>query len=190
MKIRLKSLRIAFPAFDEPKSFGEGEPAYGGKLIVPPKHDAVKQLDDTMLAVAKEKWGEKGQSVYNFLVEEGKVCFLKKTYRSKKSGDAYDGFEGNYYLSLRSADKQPTVLDRFGKEVTEARQIKSLIYSGCFVHAMVDIWAQDNQYGRRINCTPTGVMFASDGDSFGGGAAPASAEDFKDLASEEASDLV
>lgn len=51
-------------------------------------------------------------------------------------------------------------------------------YSGCYVNAIVDIWAQDNKWGRRINCTITGVQFLRDGEAFGGGAMAAAAEEF------------
>ena len=46
------------------------------------------------------------------------------------------------------------------------------------VTAKVEFWAQDNNYGRRINCTLLGVMYAGEGERFGGGSAPASADDF------------
>jgi len=41
----------------------------------------------------------------------------------------------------------------------------------------VDIWPQDNKWGQRVNCTLRGVMFANDGENFGGGT-PASADEF------------
>jgi hypothetical protein len=58
------------------------------------------------------------------------------------------------------------------------------------VHASVDVWAQDNQWGQRVNCSLGGVMFAGDGQRFGG-AAPATADTFAGLASgPTADDLV
>jgi len=52
------------------------------------------------------------------------------------------------------------------------------VYSGAYVNATIDIWAQDNGWGRRINATLTGVQFVRDGTAFGGGAAPATPEEF------------
>ena len=60
--------------------------------------------------------------------------------------------------------------------------IEQLIYDGCRVNAKIEIWAQDNKFGRRINCSLLGVMFAGEGENFGGGAAPASADDFAGMA--------
>jgi hypothetical protein len=50
-------------------------------------------------------------------------------------------------------------------------------YAGCYVNASVEVWVQDNQWGKRVNCTLRGVQFLRDGDAFGGGA-PASADEF------------
>jgi hypothetical protein len=54
-------------------------------------------------------------------------------------------------------------------------------YAGCFVNAVVELWAQDNQYGKRINASLGGVQFAADGDAFGGGGVRTEADDFDDL---------
>lgn len=188
MELRLKNVRIAFPALDEPTAMGEGDPAYQAKFIIEPGSDNVKLLDDAMRAVAKDKWKEKGDSVFEALKEDKKLCFVHSPYKNKKTGEPYAGFEGKFSLSTRNSNK-PTVFDKYGKEVKDPRDIKALIYSGCFVHAKVNVWAQDNQYGRRINASIDGAMFAKDGEAFGG-STPATADDFKDLAADEASALV
>jgi hypothetical protein len=41
---------------------------------------------------------------------------------------------------------------------------------------------QDNKWGRRINCSLRGVMLTGEGENFGGGSAPASADEFASLA--------
>ncbi len=189
MEQLIKNVRIAFPALAEKQAIGDGEPAYGAKFIIVPGTPLVKTLDDTMLAVAKDKWKEKGQDVFDFLVKEKKVCFIHDAYRNSKTGVPYLGFENMFSLGSRKADMQPTIFDKFGKAVTEKDAIKALIYSGCYVNAKIDIWAQDNSYGRRINCSLLGVMFAGEGEAFGGGA-PAKAEDFAGLAADPADEAL
>jgi hypothetical protein len=181
MQIRLKSVRIAFPALAEPEAFGDGEPAYQAKFIIEPKSEQAKLLTTTLKKVAEEQWKEKGKDVFALLAEQKKVCYVEGPYRSNKTGEAYAGFENNYYLSARNAKSQPKIIDKHGVEVSSPRDIKNLIYSGCHVHAIVDLWAQDNKWGRRINATLKGVMFAADGESFGGSSV-ATADDFADLA--------
>lgn len=184
MEVNLRNVRIAFPALDKPEAFGEGEPAYQAKFIIMPGSAEVKLIDDAIKAVAKEQWKDKASSVLELLKEDKKLCFVKSAYRNKKTGEAYAGFDGMFSLSTRSKNR-PTVFDKFKHEITDPRDIKSLIYSGAFVHAKVDIWAQDNKWGRRINGTIAGVMFAKDGDAFGGTVA-ATSKDFGDVEVDEA----
>ena len=192
--IMLKNKIIGFPAVAAPQAIGDGEPAYGGRIIVEPSDPDAKALDAAMLEVAKGKWKEDGEAVLAMLVEEKRVCFSKLPYRSKQ-GKVYDGFEGKYHLGARNAKTQPSVFDQHGEPyVVEGKlvanktksDVERLIYSGCAVNAKVEIWAQDNSFGRRINCSLLGVMFAGDGERFGGGSAPASADDFTGLATEKA----
>lgn len=182
--LMLKNVVIRFPALAEPKSMGEGEPAYGGKFPIDPKGADVAAIEAAMLEAAKAKWEKDGKSVLEMLKEDKKVCFERKPYKSKKNGEVYNGFAGMFTLGSRTAANkpQPTVFNKFGEPVTDKSAIEQLIYDGCRVNAKVEIWAQDNRYGRRVNCSLLGVMFASDGENFGGGAGPASADDFAGLA--------
>lgn len=186
--LMLKKKRIAFPAFAEPQAIGEGEPAYGGRLIIDPKDPDVALIDKAMLEAAVAKWKEDGKEVLDLLIDNKKVCFEHGPYKSSKTGKPYAGFEGMFNLGMRTAaDKaKPTVFNKYGEPVTDKTEIQQLIYSGCYVNAKVELWAQNNSFGRRINCTVLGVMFAEDGDSFGGSSAPAKADDFADMAAPKA----
>lgn len=187
----LKNVRIAFPALAEPQAIGDGEPAYGAQIVIDPKSAYPDELDALMLQVAKEKWKDDGAAVLAMLKEDGKVGFQRKEYKNKKTGKPYAGFEDKFSLTTRSnLKKQPTVFTKYGEPVTGKTEIEKLIYSGCYVNAKVDCWAQDNSFGRRINFSLLGVMFAADGESFGGGAAPASADDFSAMAQKPDADEV
>lgn len=187
----LKNVRIAFPALAEPQAIGDGEPAYGAQIVIDPKSAHPDELDALMLQVAKEKWKDDGAAVLAMLKEDGKVGFQRKEYKNKKTGKPYAGFEDKFHLTTRSnVKKQPTVFTKYGEPVTDKTKIEKLIYSGCYVNAKIDGWAQDNSFGRRINFSLLGVMFAADGESFGGGAAPASADDFSAMAQKPDADEV
>lgn len=181
-KIMLKGVVMAFPALAEPQSFGEGEPAYGAKFPIVPNSEQHKAIEAAMLAEAKEAWKDKADSVLNMLAEDGKVCFTKKIYRSKKTGEPYQGFEGKHYLSARNAKSQPTVFDAYGEAVEGKGNIERQAFSGAVVNASVEIWAQDSMWGRRINCSLRGVMLTGEGENFGGGSSPAGADEFAGLA--------
>jgi hypothetical protein len=184
--IMLKNLMLAFPALAEPQSFGEGEPAYGAKFPIQPNSAQQKLLDDAMMAEAKEAWKDKAESVLEMLKEDGKVAFTKKVYRSKKTGEPYQGFEGAHYLSTRNAKTQPSVFNEYGDALTSKGDIERQAFSGAIVNASVEVWAQDNKWGRRINCTLRGIMLTGEGSNIGGGSAPAGADEFAAMAKAKA----
>lgn len=182
-KILLKNVTMAFPALAEPQAFGEGDPAYGAKFPIVPNSEHQKQIEDAILAEAKEAWKDKAKDILGMLNEDGKVAFVKKVYKSKKTGEPYQGFEGKHYLSARNAKTQPTVFDQYGEAVTGKSDIERSAFSGAVVNASLEIWAQDNKWGRRVNCSLRGIMLTGEGENFGGGGSVASADEFADLAS-------
>ena len=194
MELIVTKLRVAFgDGLYEPQSVGDGEPAYGCTFIVEPTDAQIAKIDAAMLAAAEAKWPGKGAVILAKLVEDKKTCFGKYTY-TNKNGEPYDGFEGMYFLRVRNGKKKdgsmvkPTVKDRFNQTVSGGSP--GAPYSGCYVHASLDFWGQDNQFGRRLNCGLQGVMFAADGAGFSG-AKPATDATFANLAaSVEAEDFV
>lgn len=185
-RIMLKNVVLAFPALAEPQSFGEGEPAYGAKFPIQPNSEQQKAIEAAILAEAKEQWKDKADSVISMLAEDNKLCFTKKVYRSKKTGEPYQGFDGAHYLSTRNAKTQPTVFNQYGEEITGKGEIERQAFSGAVVNASIEVWAQDNKWGRRVNCSLRGVMLTGEGENFGGGSAPASADEFAGLAKAKA----
>jgi hypothetical protein len=185
-RIMLKNVVLAFPALAEPQSFGEGEPAYGAKFPIKPNSEQHKAIEAAILAEATEAWKDKAVSVLKMLEEDGKVAFTKKVYRSKKTGEAYQGFDGTHYLSTRNAKTQPSVYNAYGDDVVGKADIERDAFSGAVVNASIEIWAQDNKWGRRINCSLRGVMLTGEGENFGGGSSPASADEFSGFAKAKA----
>lgn len=181
-KVKLQNTRGAFLSIFEPSSVGDSEAkAYGGRFILDPKANAVdvKNIEDTIALVAKDKWGAKAEAILKKLYADGKVCFSKEEY-CNKNGDVYDGFEGMYHIGMRTPEEKeaPTIVNKKGFRVRQGEE--GAPYSGCYMNVIGDIWAQDNQYGRRINCSLSGAQFFRDGAAFGGGR-PASLDEFEDL---------
>ncbi|MEI6282946.1 MAG: ssDNA-binding protein [Alphaproteobacteria bacterium] len=181
-KLLIKNVRLAFPALFQPQAFGDGEPAYSAKFIIDPKSPEAGLVRDALTVAATEKWGAKAEAVLKSLKADKKVCFVEAPYLNK-NGDAYDGFEDKFYLSSRNSDLKPSTFSASGQPVSAE---DGVIYSGCFVDASVEIYAQDNKWGRRINCSLRGVRFANPGNSFGGGTVASASEfgpvsDFEDF---------
>lgn len=172
MKVTLENVRLAFPSLFEKDDYGK----YGAAFLYDPKHPCIALLQAAEAAVAKDKWGVKTDAILKEIKANGRDVVQDG---DKKA--TYDGYAGNLFTNSNS-DTRPGVYDR-DKTPLVAGDGKP--YAGCYVDAIVEVWAQDNQWGKRINAQLTGVRFRADGDSFSAGAAPAQADDFADLGIDE-----
>lgn len=186
MKVVLNAARGAFLHIFAPQAGTDGgEPKYNGTFIIEPGSANAKLLAKAVEQVAKEKWGEKATATLAALRKGDKVCYREEP-KANQSGDVYSGFEDMHWVS--ASDKvRPTVIDRDKSPLTQA---DGRPYSGSYVNVILDVWAQDNSYGKRVNASLKGLQFVKNGDAFSGGA-PASADEFDVVeAPEEADDLV
>lgn len=170
---KLKAVRLAFPALWEPETVnGEGKPAYSGTFLIEPTDPQVKAINAVIEAVAKDKWGAKAGDVLKALRAGDKVCLHNGDLKAQ-----YDGFAGNFFVTARNV-LRPLVVDADKTPLTEA---DGKPYSGCYVNVNIEIWAQDNKFGKRVNANLLGVQFVRDGDRFGGGGRVADVDDFDDV---------
>jgi len=174
MRFMLKDVRLAFPSLwkaSAPK--GGGEAAFSASFIIPKTHPQLAELNAAIAAVAKEKWGTKADAVLKAMKAADKVCL-----HDGDSKTDYDGFEGNFYVSAR-AKVRPGTFNAQREEVSEA---DGVLYSGCFVDVSLELWAMDNDFGKRINAQLRGVQYRRKGDAFAGGGKAASADEFDEIA--------
>lgn len=171
-EILIQNVRLAYGhGVFEKQSFEDSKPKFSAKFIIPPTHPQVAAIKAAIKAVAKEKWNTKADAILARL--EAKDTTALHDGNTQRG----DGFEGMLFVSA-SNDKRPTTYNRDRTPVTKD---DGVIYSGCYVNAKVNLWAQDNAFGQRINAELLGVQFVKDGDSFAAGAPPAEAEAFPDL---------
>lgn len=183
MKLKLKNVRLAFPQLFEAKTVnGEGKPAFSANFIIDPKDPQVEVINTVITEAAKDKWGAKADAVLKTLRASDKICLHNGDTKSQ-----YSGYEGMLFISARST-VAPLVLDADKTVITNGQVGRP--YSGCYVNVSLELYAQDNSYGKRINATLGGVQFYKDGDAFAGGRA-ASEDDFDDVSEgTSADDLV
>lgn len=180
MKIQLKNVRLSFPQLFVAKAVnGEGTPRYSATFLLPPDHPQLDQVRDAIDRVGKEKFGPKWPVVKKECERKDALVLHDGDNKSQ-----YDGFPGNIYISA-SSNTRPLVLDR---DKTPLDSSDGRPYGGCYVNAVVEVWAQDNRFGKRINASLGGVQFLRDGDSFGAGSI--SADDFDEVIEEEEAALV
>ena len=185
-KVALKNVRLSFPDLFEAVQFqGTGPHNYRASFLFDPNGQAHKDINAAIKKVAEEKWGKKAEALL-----PGIVANPQKTCLSDGNTKDYQGYEGQMVLSAsRTKDKgRPVLLNRDKTPITEA---DGTIYAGCYVNASVELWAQDNAYGKAIRATLLAVQFSKDGDAFSGGSV-GNPDDFDDLSVEgdELADLL
>jgi hypothetical protein len=173
MKVKLSNVRLAFPVLFEAKTVnGEGKPAFSASFLLDAADPQAKVINAAIEQVAKDKWGAKADAILKQMRAQDKVALHDGDLKSQ-----YEGFPGMLYVSARSSTR-PLVIDKDKSPLTEQ---DGRPYAGCYVNASVELWAQDNNYGKRVNASLRGVQFYRDGDAFAGGGA-ASEDEFDDLA--------
>lgn len=181
MRIMLTKARLAFADIFEAKAIMESKPRFSATFLISKTDRQVKEIEKYIEQIANEKWGAKASAILKQLYASGRVAFY--------DGDTkdYDGFADTMAINA-SSKARPSIADR-DKTVLVEEDGKP--YAGCYVNAIIDIWAQDNKYGKRINATLAGVQFVEHGDAFSG-SRPASLDEFEDLSAQDtdASDLI
>lgn len=181
MKVKLKNVRLSFPHLFQPQENKDGGAKFNAAFLIEKGAPVLKEIEAAMVAVAKEKWGAKWEAVYKSIKAADKLALHDGDTKAE-----YAGYEGCMFINASNAAR-PLVLDRDKSVLTEE---DGKPYSGCYVNATIEIWAQDNSYGKRINAGLGGVQFAKDGDRFGGGTT-GDESDFDELeAGADAEDLV
>ena len=157
----MKNVRISFPNLFRKAVFQGTETKYEATFLLDKEEhaDSIKKISDAIAAMLKEKKAKLGAD---------KICF--------KDGDEidYQGYAGTMTIKASNAKRPLTI----GKDKAPITEDDNIIYSGCYVNAIVTLWFQDNGFGKRINASLEAVQFAKDGQPFGDGGSKASAADF------------
>jgi len=160
MKHTFQNARIAFPNLFVAKANEQGKEQFSGAFIFEPDHPGIAALEATIDAVGKAKWGEKWTAVKKELNAGSKLLVHNGDTKASLAG-----YEGNLFFNAYNTVR-PTVVDRDRSPLVAA---DGKPYSGSYCNVILDIWAQDNSYGKRINAQLQGVQFVKDGEAFSGG---------------------
>jgi hypothetical protein len=172
LDIKLKDVRLLYAAaLFEPQRGpnGEGEPKHSATFGFAPTHPVVAQIRAEFKKLAEEKYGAKAGDVFLALKAGDKLCLHDGDAKADK-----EGYKGNLYLSASNKLK-PLVIDG---NLSPLQANSGKPYSGCYVNATVELWVQDNKWGKRINASLKGVQFLRDGVRLSGGGV-SSVEDYE-----------
>lgn len=171
--VMLRDVRLSFTRalFEAVAPQPGAKPKFNVGVIIAKGSDNEQKVRAALTEVAKAKWGAKAAEIYNGLKASDKLAL-----HDGDSKPNVQGYPGNFYINA-SSDQRPTVIDRNKSPLTAA---DGRPYSGCYANVEVQLWAQDNQFGKRINAQLMGVQFVRDGERFAGGAV-ASTDDFETI---------
>ena len=174
MRVTLKDVRVAYAQglFEARAPEGGGEPKFNAAFLFPRTHEAVKILSDAITKVATEKWAAKAGDMLKQLKAADRLPVHDGNTKPTSAG-----YEGNLFINAGNKIK-PLVVDTNPQVVLSMADGKP--YSGSYVNAIVEIWAQDNKYGKRVNAALSGVQFVRDGERLAGGSI-ATADDFEPI---------
>ena len=200
-KVTLLNVRLSFEKLYEPNRSenddGTIRETWGANFLIPkedakemqgvfkgkkmPILKAIKAAGDEAKA---KKWGD----------DPDKWPKIKDDRKFFRDGDQenWDGYAGNHYASANAQlNERPSVItnrkDGNGKWIEAEGGGKNAPYSGCYVNAVLVIWAQDNKHGKRLNAQVKAVQFFRDGEPFGGTSIDVDEEFDDDMAGTEGS---
>lgn len=160
--LKLPAVRLSFPDLFVPKAFEEGQvPKFGATFLLDPKNPrhakTISEVRAEQARMIKEGWGVAPDKLKLEYMGNGE----DKT--SLQTGEVYQGYEGMIYIVCKNGT-QPGVID---KEQQPVSADDPRVYGGAFVNASINLFLQDNKYGKAVRASVRGVQVLGYGDPFG-----------------------
>lgn len=175
--VTLLNVRLGFPFLfqrGEPQKRDDGTMTEGnfrasGIMYTTPKYKAqtntnLANLKKARLAVMAAKFGE-NQTKWPKIKPE-KLCTRDGNLEN------WDGFQDSWYCSA-SEQTQPQLFSRVRDPKNPKLWLpatRELLYAGCMVSMIVQLWVQDNKHGQRVNANLKAVQFFAHNEHFAGSA--------------------
>jgi len=186
-EVLLRNVRISFANLDRPyKDPKNKDPnavgKYGCRGLIydddPDADDNIRAMEDAIDDVIYNKWGNNPPKI-----KKDKLCL-----RDGNDEDI-DGYQGAMYVAA-SSDDQPELITKFKDDDGHWEKARvGQIYSGCYGNMLVQVWAQDNEYGKRVNARLKAVQFVKKGDAFGNSGPVDVDEAFSSIEAERGEDM-
>lgn len=172
--VKLNNVRLAFEDLYVASAFKEGQQAkFGGTFIIEADNPGLVTLKNAIQSQGKEVWGDEAEDTWESVKgQTNKCCFGSGKLKKKNEGFEAD----NFWITAKNVSR-PTVISKNKEPKLQGEA--GAPYSGCYVNAIVEIYAQKGEYAG-MRASLQGVQFASDGDAFAGGSV-ADTDDFDDL---------
>jgi len=140
--------------------------------------DQIKAVRAIIARIAGEQWkgkivtvkGQSDKIVNQSNPKAERVVLLGTCLHDGEEKADKDGY-GDHVMYVSSSRKESDGPPRVvGKDKQDIRPEESHYpYAGCYVVASVRLWAQDNDFGKRVNAELRAVVFDKHGEPFGKG---------------------
>ena len=159
----LKDVRLSYPALFKPSAFGDADPKYSATFLIEEGSEQHEAIKAEIAKVAKGEFGDNYEAILK-KQDSGQRRLLKVgNDKLNDDGDVADGYADQVFIKASNKAK-PKVVGRGRQDLTEADGIP---YGGCYVNAQLEIWPQNNKFGKFINIKLLAVQHWKDGDAFG-----------------------
>lgn len=161
VRVVLTNVRLSFANIFEPKGFNGGEPRYSASFLInKDDKENLTKVKDAIKDVSKMEWAN---DLPKF--KENQLCLRDG------DGETWDGYEGHMFVSSGNRLKV-AVRDMDGTDLTKSSEYNNpgdKPLSGDYVNAIIEVWAQNNSFGKRLNANLVGVQYIKTGERFGKG---------------------
>ena len=154
-KFGLKNVRLSYPSLFKKSIFNGKEGKFEATFLIPKTDTETMALINNAIKAA---------------LVEAKIDKIPKDKWCLKDGDDNDddNYAGHWAIKA-STHKQPTLLDGNGDDlIIDGIPVNyDGLYAGCRVNGLIEIWIQNNDFGKRVNANLYGVKFVADDEPFG-----------------------
>ena len=173
--VRFNYTQSLFTA-QKPQQNLQGKEKFSVVAIIPKDHPQLAEIKAEMTKAAEGKWGAKTADTLKQLAAGDRLCLHDGDAKSDKPG-----YAGNLFINA-SNELRPLVIGPQREPLVAA---DGKPYSGSYGNIIIDFWAQDNQFGKRVNASLMGVQHVRDGERLSGGGV-AAADDFEEIPQDKA----
>lgn len=149
--------RLAFPALFKARAFDELDTNSKAKFeatLLWPKDTDLTPVKKAVMTAVVEKWGK------------DKTKWPKKLRLPFRDGDEFmdlAGYPGTIFIRASSVFA-PQVIDRYGQDITDQKQI----YAGCYVKARLNAFAYETKGNVGVSLGVQAIQKVSDGERLDG----------------------
>lgn len=166
LTVHLSDVRLSYfygfePYTNTDKATGKTSKSFCSHMIMAPAHPDIAKVKAAQRAAALAMWKDQAENMLVALAGQDRLCL----HNGNISKPGQDGYADMFYVS-GSSKKRFTIVDGDRTPLTAE---SGRPYSGCFANAIIQVWAQNNSWGKRINAQIAGIQFLRHGESFGGG---------------------